>query len=336
MHPVVRLIKERFDQKSMPQERKDNHRLGLVIEGGGMRGVVSAGMVTALEYLDYLNCFDFIYGSSAGAINGAFFISGQAAFGTTIYYQNINNNKFLNTSLIALVNMMRVEPIMNLDFLLENVMINEKPLDYKRVIESKIPLNVVVSSLNKRQSIVLNSFSSRKELFFALKASASIPIIAGPPLVTDSDQLWDASLYESIPIKSAIKNGCTHILVLRTRPKGQYRAQASWFEKKVVSRLMDKYGKNLSKDFLKRNKQYEYDVNFIDDHEVHYDKNPKIYSIAISKYEVTTNRMEKNMNNLENAAKAGLKAAMEVFGIDKTSITNVLYPYNISPNFIPK
>src|SRR5262245_41066333 len=46
----------------------DGASLALCIEGGAMRGVVSAGMVVGLEQLKMLNCFDAIYGSSAGAI----------------------------------------------------------------------------------------------------------------------------------------------------------------------------------------------------------------------------------------------------------------------------
>ena len=53
-----------------------------------MRGIVSAGMVTALEHLALRDVFDAVYGASAGAMNGAYFVAGQAAYGTTIYYEN--------------------------------------------------------------------------------------------------------------------------------------------------------------------------------------------------------------------------------------------------------
>ena len=61
-----------------------------------MRGVISAGMVVALEQLGCSRCFDAVYGSSAGAINGAFFVAGQAGLGTTIYYENINHREFID------------------------------------------------------------------------------------------------------------------------------------------------------------------------------------------------------------------------------------------------
>ena len=61
-----------------------------------MRGVVSAGMVAGLEHLGLLPAFDVIYGTSAGAINGAYFVAGRAAFGASIYYEEINNSQFMN------------------------------------------------------------------------------------------------------------------------------------------------------------------------------------------------------------------------------------------------
>ena len=61
-----------------------------------MRGVVSAGMVSALEELGLTHAFDAVYGSSAGAINAAYFLAGQARLGTTIYYEDINNARFID------------------------------------------------------------------------------------------------------------------------------------------------------------------------------------------------------------------------------------------------
>ena len=94
-----------------------------------MRGVISAGMVVALEQMGWLGCFDAVYGSSAGALNGAYFVAGQAALGTTIYYEDINHRNFID-----LLRPLRGRPILNLDFLVDDVMVKQKILDTKRVI----------------------------------------------------------------------------------------------------------------------------------------------------------------------------------------------------------
>jgi hypothetical protein len=81
-HPVLSVVRERVKSKSKPGRRlksssSDRDHLALVIEGGGMRGAVSAGMAAALSTLDMLDAFDSIHGSSAGAIVGAYLVSRQ-------------------------------------------------------------------------------------------------------------------------------------------------------------------------------------------------------------------------------------------------------------------
>ena len=87
-----------------------------------MRGVISAGMVSALETLGLTHAFDGIYGSSAGAINAAYFLAGQAAVGTAIYYEDINNRQFID-----LRRALTGRPIVDLGFLLDDVARQRKP-----------------------------------------------------------------------------------------------------------------------------------------------------------------------------------------------------------------
>ena len=75
MHELLGLIQERVRSGSRPGQRTDPHRIALSIEGGGMRGTVSAGMALALYERGLLPAFDAVYGSSAGAISAAWLLS---------------------------------------------------------------------------------------------------------------------------------------------------------------------------------------------------------------------------------------------------------------------
>ena len=57
-HPVAEVLLERLEAGSQPGARRDGHRVALVLEGGGMRGVVSAAMTAALERHGLTPCFD--------------------------------------------------------------------------------------------------------------------------------------------------------------------------------------------------------------------------------------------------------------------------------------
>ena len=78
-HPVLEVLRERRRAGSRPGERADPHRVALVAEGGGMRGVVSSAMTAALEQAGLTDALDLVVGASAGALNGAALVSGVAA-----------------------------------------------------------------------------------------------------------------------------------------------------------------------------------------------------------------------------------------------------------------
>lgn len=52
-HPALQLLRQRATQNSLPRDRRDNYKLGLVVEGGGMRGAVSAGALLELGNLGF-------------------------------------------------------------------------------------------------------------------------------------------------------------------------------------------------------------------------------------------------------------------------------------------
>jgi predicted patatin/cPLA2 family phospholipase len=133
LHPTACALLDRQVSASQPGLREDDRIIALAIEGGGMRGVVAAGMVTALERLGLRDCFDSVYGSSAGSISGAYFIAAQAGYGASIFYNHINNRKFIDLKRI-----LRGRPIISLEFLLDEVCIRDRRLDYDRVLKSAI------------------------------------------------------------------------------------------------------------------------------------------------------------------------------------------------------
>ena len=75
-HPVVRAVMERYRSQSKPGLRQtgDKFKIALAIEGGGMRGAVAAGSAAAIHFLGLNDAIDVVYGSSAGAMIGAYFV----------------------------------------------------------------------------------------------------------------------------------------------------------------------------------------------------------------------------------------------------------------------
>lgn len=321
---VVELMNLRRKNRSKPLQRMDDFKLGLAIEGGGMRGVVSAGMLTALEHLGFTDVFDAVYGSSAGSINSAYFLARQSAYGTSIYYNDANCSQF-----ISWWRLLTHRSPMQLDYLLYNVFCNIKVLDWQSALSSGIEFNILASSLDRGEAVSFRSFKSREDLLLALKASSCIPWFAGNPVHINNERFVDASFYEPIPYVSAIRNGCTHVLVLRTRPHGSRRESVSMFEKFVLkryflgrdSRHYDYYANIRSKRYNRDVASLEENVASVDGHEA------CVESIATKISSVRLSQLEKNKLKLLEGAMTGYNCALQFFGYDAVVPVDVITPF---------
>ncbi len=218
---VAELLKQRKDERSTPGARTDDARVALVVEGGGMRGIVSAGMVTALEQLGLTPTVDFVVGTSAGALAGAFLLAEQPGMGTSLYYEELISRDWLDYR-----RALKRRPPVGLDWLIDDVMSGEKALNWQGVVDSPIPLYAVATKLPEYEPALLGPFASTGALRDALRASARLPIISGGPVVIDGESYIDGSLTQGIPLRFAGKIGFTHALILLTRPAKQTAGQA--------------------------------------------------------------------------------------------------------------
>ena len=127
MSPVLRVILQRTRGDSRPRERDDQHVVCLAIEGGGMRGAVTAGMCVMLEAAGLTAAFDRIYGVSAGALNGCATATGQAALSATYYEDAVAER------VVSRTGPLHGRPIVDLDLLFEDLIAARKPLSFERL-----------------------------------------------------------------------------------------------------------------------------------------------------------------------------------------------------------
>jgi predicted patatin/cPLA2 family phospholipase len=211
-----------------------------------MRGVVSAGMVCALEALGLTEAFDAVYGSSAGAINAAYFLAGQARLGTSIYYEDINNRRFID-----LKRALRGRAILDLSFLLDDVAIRRKPLDVGKVLCSPSRLTVMATDVELETAVTMGGFERAEDLLGALRASATMPVVAGPPHTYRGRRYLDASLTEPIAVPTAEAAGHDIIVALLTRD-GEMRSRPSAFDRYFVAPQLRRVSGALADRYLTR------------------------------------------------------------------------------------
>ena len=248
MSSVIDILRRRAGRGGPP--RGDGASVALCVEGGAMRGVISAGMVSALEALGLREAFDAVYGSSAGSLNAAYFLAGQASLGTTIYYENINNRRFIDV-----LRPLRRRPIVDFDFLMDDVVSRAKRLESARVLACRTPLFVLATDVATARSVKLHGFADAGDLVGAMRASATMPIVAGGPRPFRGGRYFDASLTEPIPVPTAETDGHTHVLVLLTRPREHARTLSVMDRVLVIPRLR-RISPVLAAKFIDRGEPY--------------------------------------------------------------------------------
>jgi predicted patatin/cPLA2 family phospholipase len=227
--PVLAVIRRRAESGSLPGRRADGHVVALAIEGGGMRGVVAAGMSAVLEEAGLVTAFDRIYGCSAGAITGCFTAAGQAVLWATTF-EDAASREFIDPARV-----LRRRPVLDLGFLFETVIAERKPLSAAGLTRGP-ELRVLAVSVHDASLRVLGGFRDTAELLAAVRVSCTIPVIGGTPSRYRGESLVDGGLVEPIPYATALREGATHVLVLRTRDAEHRVRERSRFAELAVSR----------------------------------------------------------------------------------------------------
>jgi predicted acylesterase/phospholipase RssA len=212
VHEVQRVIEERVRSGSMPGRRDDRYRIALSIEGGGMRGTVSAGMALALHELGLVPAFDAVYGASAGAITGAWLLSS-----TPEGLRGWADPDYART-LIRWSSLLRGRPVVDVHTLIEVVYQTEFPMDFDSVLASTVEYHPLGTDAETGESTDLRPLiADPAELRLALRASASLPFLAGPPVELRGRRFYDAGVAESVPFRTPLAQDATHVVVLRSR-----------------------------------------------------------------------------------------------------------------------
>lgn len=209
---VLRAMIHRRDSGSLPGSRSDGHHIALVVSGGGMRGAYPAGMAHALEQAGFGGVFDVAYGSSAGAFIAAGFLTGQSWAAAPIFARDMTSRGFIDVRRIG-----SGQPVVCLDYLFEHILTVSNPFDWTHLCRLSAPLHVIATGAQDLRPHVLPELRSPSDWKRALRATATIPWLAGPPTELGGRQWIDGSVSEPLAVIRALRAGATHVLALSSR-----------------------------------------------------------------------------------------------------------------------
>jgi predicted patatin/cPLA2 family phospholipase len=209
---VIDVLRTRRAARTTPGNRDDGHRVALVIGGGGMRGAYVAGMLRALDRAGLVPAFDEVYGASSGGFSGAAFLTGAAAACAASYPEDLCTDVFINMRRLG-----TRRPVVALDHLVHDVLGDRKPLAWHELGHTPAPLRVVATDAADLTAHTLDGMETVADWQRALRASASIPLLAGPPISYGGRRWVDGSIAEPLAMARALGGGATHVLVLLCR-----------------------------------------------------------------------------------------------------------------------
>ena len=196
-----------LEQKRFGKPVKD--KVGLVVQGGGMMGVYSMGVLAALEEMGFGTCFDHVAGSSAGALNGAYFITGQAGYAVETYVKHLSTRKFVDPR--------RLNKMVDIDYLVDHIGKKERRLEIEKLTSSNTLLHIALTEFSNGKTRYVTNRTPGIDLWEAFRATAALPIFYNRAVKVGDGLYVDGSLGARVPVRRVVDFKCRYIVVVLTR-----------------------------------------------------------------------------------------------------------------------
>lgn len=275
----------------------DLRNTGLVLEGGGMRGVFTCGV---LDYLmDHGIEFPYGIGVSAGACNGLSYVSRQRG-----------RAKFSNIDMLAKYHYIGLKYLWYQHSILDQKLLYELfpekivPYDYETCFKNPIRFEMVTTNCLTGRACYLEEHTDKNRLLTIAKASSSLPYVC-PITFVDGQPMLDGGLVDSIPVLRAVEQGYSRNVVVLTRNKGYRKSEKDIRVPRFIYTRYPRLRVVLSNRCRVYNQQLELVERMEEEGSI----------VVIRPQErVTVNRIEKDVKKLTALYNEGYACAGEVLG----------------------
>ena len=271
-------------------------KVGLVLEGGGMRALFTAGVLDALLDVKDLD-IDGIVGVSAGALFGANYVSGQRERAIRYNKKYARDKRYM-----GLHSWITTGNAVNKEFAFYELPFKLDVFDQEKFKESKIDFYVVMTNVEngKSEYVLITDVFEQMEY---LRATSALPF-ASKIIEINGKKYLDGGISDSIPIDYCESLGYDKIILVLTRPENSYKEDKLNFLYKLVYR---KYP-NLVERLINMGKDYEVVLKKIkkleNENKIFVIRPPKVLKIG---------RLEKDENKIQEVYDIGLNTGkMEI------------------------
>lgn len=256
--------------------------VGLVLEGGGMRGLYTAGV---LEYfMEQELFFPYVIGVSAGACMAATYLSRQKGRNKKVNTGLVNDPRYL-----SLRNLVFKRQLFGMDFLFDEIPNKVVPFDYETFNTSKERFLIGTTCCHSGEAIYYDKFDHYENILPIIRASSSLPFVA-PPVNYSEKVLLDGGLVDPIPIKKSQSDGNVKNVIIMTKAE-DYRKKPSKLAS--LAKFMYRSYPAIADLLQKRHQIYNDTLAYIEEEE----KQKRVFVIKPS-IELPVGRIERNHEKL--------------------------------------
>lgn len=268
----------------------------LVLEGGSLRGVFTAGVLDVFMEQDIE--MSYVNGVSAGSMSGMSYVSKQIGRTIKVDLDYIKDKRFLSFR-----NMVRKRSIFNFDFLFGELSSTLVPFDYETFYQSKQIFEVVATRCKTGKPVYFEK-NTCKDFIDAVKASSSIPILSRMITVGGRKYL-DGGCSMPVAYQRAIDLGYDKIVLVLTREPGYRKPPLDQWTKRGYERYFAPLPR-----FLEALKEVPDRYNRMQEEIDRLEKEGRIYVIRPD-HHVTVQRTEQDKRKLEALYQEGRRLALD-------------------------
>lgn len=193
-------------------------RHALVVEGGGMRGAFTCGVLDAFLQQNF-NPFDLYVGVSSGSTNIANYLAGQMGRNIQLYLDHSLRPEFIRYG-----RFLKGGDLLDMQWMWETVE-RELPLDQQALFAKNPDFYMVLTHARSGHAEYLRA--GKDTLLDALRASSSIPVLTRQAVDILQEPYFDGGVADALPIKwAAQQHQVNNVLVIRTRPQNYFKASS--------------------------------------------------------------------------------------------------------------
>ncbi|MRG85852.1 patatin-like phospholipase family protein [Salinibacillus xinjiangensis] len=266
---------------------------GLVLEGGGMRGVFSAGV---LQYLmEQELYFPYVIGVSAGACNGSSYISRQKERNKIVNIEYITHPEY-----ISYKRFFTKRELFGMDFIFDRLPNELVPFDFDTFHQANEEFVVGTTDCETGEPVYYKKSTHQDHMLTLLRASSSLPFMA-PEIEFEGRKLLDGGISDPIPIRKSEQDGNEKNIVILTRNRDYRKSPAkfNWLLKR-------KYGHydGLVRAMMNRHEMYNQTIAYLEEQE----KKGKVFIIRPTE-KLEVGRIERNPDKLSALYDKGYEQA---------------------------